>query len=87
MFFDFFSKGITVRTIDRSRILYRDGRRKMYVSFEWVMPDGATQVDSYSVKKWESPHQNEIVTEIDKQHILNDIKKELERKGLIVKFY
>lgn len=87
MFFNLFNKGITVRTIGRSRILYKDGKKKMYVSFEWVTPDGATQVDSYSVKKWESPYQDEIITETERQHILDNIKEELERKGLTVRFY
>lgn len=87
MFFDLFRKRITARTIDRSRILYQDGKRKMYISFEWVTPDGATQIDSYSIKRWESPYQNEIITEAEKQNILDNIKKELERKGTTVKIY
>lgn len=87
MFFGLFSKSVKVKTIDRSRILYKDGWKEMYVAFEWVNPDGATRIDTFSIKHWEPPYDQEIITETDKQKILDAIKEKLEAQGLVVRFY
>lgn len=87
MFFDLFKKRVSVKTVGRARILYRDGKRKMYVLFEWVTPDGATEVDTFSVKHWEPPYDQEVITEEEKQKILSNIKNKLEEQGVTVRFY
>lgn len=87
MFFDFLNKKVIAKTVDRSRILYKDGRKKMYISFEWVTPNGATRVDTYSVKRWEIPYDQEKIDEKEKYKILSNIKEIFEKKGLTVEFY
>lgn len=71
----------------RSRIIYKEGKKKMHVSFEWETPDGAVRIDTYSVRHWEPPFEDELVDTIKKQEILDNIRKDLEKRGATVRFY
>ena len=78
---------IRIKYHGRSNILYKEGKKKMYISFEWVGPDGAVRIDTYSVRHWECPFEHQLIDHIKKKEILDNLKNELERRGSIVRFY
>ncbi|HEY3373442.1 MAG TPA: Imm74 family immunity protein [Candidatus Aquicultor sp.] len=78
----FSKKEYKVRLRGRSAVIYEEGERKAILEAE--MMAGPTDLVIYleSLRCWQPPYENEVLSSEDKQRIKENITKELEAKGL-----
>ncbi len=71
--------------ITSSKMLVEIGKRKMYITGEGtIIPSFYTDIKS--MKKWEEPYENEMVTVEVTNEIIDYITKESEKRGIPVIF-
>ncbi len=81
-----FNRGVNVWMSGREGpIIYKEGRKKMIIGSSRVVPDGAIQVNSDDIQKWEPPFDEEITSE-KKDEIMGNIRAKFESWGEIVRF-
>jgi len=80
MFFK--KKPYEVHLRGRSKIYYNEGDHQAIIGVEMLTGDIDFVVYLNELKKWESPYDNEALSDIDKQRMKLNIEKELLKKNI-----
>lgn len=78
--------GFSVEVLGRTGMLYCEHGRKMKIDSEVLMGTKAMVIYIYSISKWLSPHEAELVDENTRQHIINNIRDAFLFSGVEVGF-
>jgi hypothetical protein len=73
-------EGFSVQGTGLSSLLYPEGDRAIKVETELLMGRGVA-VYHRRMTRWESPHENEPVTDADRKRIAKNVQRALEFKG------
>lgn len=70
------NSGFSIRRSDRFWLEYKEDKKVMLIGVEPGIKDLAIYISS--VKKWEPPFQNEVITDEDKEKIIKNVKDAFE---------
>lgn len=72
----------SLSAVDRDAYKYQEGDHALIVQIE--LQSGKPEVIVYAdtIKEWLPPHDNEIITAVDKQRILKQVCKGLQKKRI-----
>jgi len=75
------SDGFSVEVLGRTGLCYREGKRKMFVDSEVVTGPAGMVVYRDSIVRWDSPNEAEIISEAERERILNNIRDAFRSQG------
>lgn len=67
------SDGFSVEVLGPTGLRYREAGRQMFVDSEVLTGSSGMAVYKDTVEKWDSPHENVPVTDLDRDRILSNI--------------
>jgi hypothetical protein len=75
------SAGYSVEVLDRTYLLYREGDRSARVGSEILSSPIGLVMYASTLKRWEPPHEQEAVDDVERRRILDNIQKAFQWKG------
>lgn len=71
-------EGYSVEILGRTGLEYREGGKSAFVDSEILATGHGIAVFKNSIKGWRPPHENEELTAVGKQRILENIRRAIE---------
>jgi len=75
------SDGFSVEVLGRTGLCYREGTRKMFVDSEVVTGPAGMAVYRDTIERWDAPHEANIVGDVERERILNNIREAFRFQG------
>lgn len=75
------SDGFSVEVLGRTGLCYREGGRKMFVDSEVVTSAAGMAVYRDTIARWDKPNEDDVVTDADRERILNNIREAFRFQG------
>lgn len=75
------SDGFSVEVLGRTGLCYREAGRQMFVDSEVLIGSSGMGVYKDTIEKWDSPHENVPVTDLDRDRILKNIRDAFRFQG------
>ena len=67
-------EGFSIK-VEMTRILYTEGSKKLYINSEILASPGNIVIYTKSIQNWESPYEKEIIDEVKRQLIIQNIQR------------
>ncbi len=80
-------RGFTVEIIGRNRLQYMENNRKLTLYVELLIGKFTFGISMNDIQSWDSPHNGELIDDLNKRRIVNNIKEVLDKKGFLVDIY
>ena len=75
------SDGFSVEVLGRTGLCYREAGRQMFVDSEVLTGSSGMCVYKATIEKWDSPHENVPVPDLDRDRILKNIRDAFRFQG------
>jgi len=73
-------EGFSVEVLGRTGIEYKEGDKAAFIDSEVLASGHGIAVFTHSIKAWLPPHQNELITEKERDQIVDNIRRAMEFK-------
>lgn len=76
-------EGFSIRILGRTGLTYREGAKSTLVDSELLSSASSSTMAVYknSIQRWKSPHQDEIISEEDRNRIIDNLRKVFRSQG------
>lgn len=75
------SEGFSVEVLGRTGLCYRERGRQMFVDSEVLTGPEGMGIYSSSVKQWKPPHDTEMISDSERDRILQNIREVFRYQG------
>lgn len=75
------SDGFSVEVLGRTGLVYREGDRQMFVDSEILAGPSGMGVYRSTINRWSAPHDAEVVDEVERERIVNNIRDAFRFQG------
>jgi Immunity protein 74 len=73
--------GFSVEVLGRTGMKYREGKKTLFIDSEVLAPGKGIAISTKSMKNWEQPHQEDLISDEKRAAIVKNIKAAMEFKN------
>ena len=66
-------EGFSVEVLGRTGLLYKEGSKNMHINSEILASPGGILISKSSIQKWNPPNQDDIVDDIKRNAIIDNV--------------
>jgi hypothetical protein len=74
-------EGFSVEVLGRTGLLYKEGPKSMNIDSEVLASPGGIAVIKKSIRAWDPPYENEIIDDIKRKTIIENIRRAFQSQG------
>jgi hypothetical protein len=79
-----FNNKFKIKIHGRAGLTYKEGKKSVSIDSEMLFSEYNMVIYTNSIKSWNPPFDNEMLTEENKKRIISNIKKDFEKTGIKV---